>query len=264
MNHAPSKLLFLGTGASMGVPVVGCQCAVCESKEPHNKRMRPSVLLTIGDKKIMIDCGPDFRHQALRIGMDKIDGIIFTHAHQDHTAGIDDLRPLYMLHWKQIPLLLSAETEADLRVRFHYLFDEKKLMSGRPAVCFTTQQLQGDEGETVFQGIPIRYFSYEQMKMKVNGFRIGDFAYVSDIKNYSDEIFTHLRGVNTLVLSALRFTPSPMHFSLDEAVDFAKLVKAKNTFFMHIAHELDHEKANAYLPENIRLAYDGLELEFNF
>ena len=257
------KLLFLGTGASMGVPIVGCSCHVCTSTSSQNQRLRPSALLTIGGKTILIDCGPDFRQQALRINLESIDGVIFSHAHHDHTAGIDDLRSLFMKGWQQIPLLLSLETLNDIKSRFHYLFDESKKIAGRPAVCFHPQVIDGDRGETEFLGVPMKYFSYSQMKMVVNGFRIGDLAYVSDIKKYPETIFQELQGVETLVISALRHTSSPMHFTVDEAIDFVKLSGVKKAYFMHIAHELDHDKTNAYLPENIRVAYDGLEIEFH-
>ena len=242
----------------MGVPVVGCSCRVCKSTSLYNKRLRPSALLNVGGKRLLIDCGPDFREQALRVNLDSIDGILFTHAHHDHTAGLDDLRSLYLINKKKIPLLLSSSTAQEIQQRFHYLFDHNHTMGTH----FETQFLAGYEGETVFQGVGISYFSYKQMGMSVNGFRIGDIAYVSDIRDYPESIFDALKGVNTLILSALRFTPSPMHLSLDEAVDFVDKVGAQRTFLMHISHELDHDSTNAYLSKNknISLAYDGLEL----
>lgn len=257
------RLLFLGTGASMGVPVVGCSCHVCKSTSPNNKRLRPSVLLHIAGKRFLIDCGPDFREQALRIGLESIDGILLTHAHNDHTAGLDDLRSFYLREKKKIPLLLSIKSLEDVQRRFHYLFDPlNKETSPGIGAHFAVQLLEGNEGETVFQGVSIRYFSYEQMGMQVNGFRIGNLAYVSDIRQYPQTIFESLQGVDTLVLSALRFTPSLMHFSVDEAIDFTSCVAPKRTFLMHISHELDHDSTNVYLPDGIKLAYDGLELEF--
>jgi len=263
MKTESARLLFLGTGASMGVPVIGCPCAVCQSKSPYNKRLRPSVLLEVGDKKILVDCGPDFREQALRIKLDKLDGVIFTHAHNDHTAGIDDLRMLVMKNDKPLPCLLSQETADDIKRRFYYLFNsEIKPTSGQFLTRFDMQILDQEYGETIFQGINIRHISYWQMGMLVNGFRIGNLAYISDVRDYPSTIFEALEGIDTLVLSALRMEPSKMHLSVDEAIELAHRIGAKQTFFMHIAHELDHDKLNEYLPENIQMAYDGLELQF--
>ncbi len=253
------SILFLGTGASMGVPIVGCSCSVCKSESPYNKRLRPSALLNIMGKRFLIDCGPDFREQALRIGLKSIDGVLLTHAHHDHMAGLDELRSLYLVDRKPVPLLVSFSTSQEVRKRFHYLFDHPM------GTHFDMQVLAENEGNTVFQGVQMSYFSYKQVGMEVNGFRIGDIAYVSDIRDYQDTIFKALKGVKTLVLSALRFTPSPMHFSVDEAVDFVNRVAPQRTFLMHISHELDHDSTNAYLSGNksISLAYDGLRLSFS-
>lgn len=255
-------LQFLGTGGSMGIPVIGCDCAVCRSPSPRNKRLRPSVLLKLEEKRILIDCGPDFKEQALRIDLHRLDGVIFTHSHNDHIGGVDDLRMLYILDQKPIPCLCSKETADGIFRRFHYMFDEEnihKKLLGRVEM----QYLEGEHGQTVFQGIPIRYISYQQAGMFVNGFRFGDLAYVSDIRHYSEAIFEPLRGIHTLILSALRYEPSNMHFNIDEAVEFSKKVGAQQTYFMHVAHELDHDDANAYLPKNIRMAYDGQQIQFH-
>lgn len=253
--------LFLGTGASLGIPVIGCNCAVCTSDSPCNHRTRPSGLITIADKKLLIDCGPDFRFQALAHHIHHIDGLILTHAHQDHIAGIDELRVYYMRSKTALPCLLSEETAEDIRTRYHYIFKDRSITEKKmPRMTF--QILEGEIGETLFQGIPIGYVSYEQAGMRVTGFRFGDLAYISDIRHYPESIFSHLEGVKTLVLSALRHTPSAFHFSIDEAVAFATRVGAEQTWLTHIAHELDHEKTNSCLPSHVRMAYDGLELSF--
>lgn len=253
------NFLFLGTGGSMGVPVIGCSCAVCRSTSPHNKRLRPSGLLTIADQKFLIDCGPDFRQQALTHKIDTLDGVILTHAHHDHTASLDELRIYYLRHNKALPCLLSKDTEADIKRRFYYMFKEDD-----PYAQMTTKLelhlLQGDRGKTLFQGVEISHFTYEQGGMQVNGFRIGSFAYVSDIRQFPETVYEDLKGVKILVLSALRHTPSHLHFNVDEAIEFSEKIGADHTWLTHIAHELDHEKTNAYLPTNIRLAYDGLQL----
>lgn len=256
-----SQLLFLGTGGSTGVPVIGCPCEVCTSPSHYNKRRRSSALCTIGGQRLLIDCGPDFRDQALTYGIKELDGVIFTHAHSDHTAGIDDLK-IYCLRSKHpLPCLLSPDTDKEIRVRFAYLFQEKEAYAGL-MTRFAVQHLEHKRGEVVFQGVRIGYFSYQQQHMRVDGFRMGDLAYISDIKEYPPTIFEDLKGVRTLVLSALRFEPSAMHFTVDEALEFSQRVGAEKTWLMHVSHDLDHAKANAYLPKNVRLAYDGLQVEY--
>ena len=255
------SFLFLGTGASAGVPEIGCKCSVCTSSSEKNKRLRPSCLVKIKDKIFLVDVSPDFRYQALKYNIDHIDGLIVTHPHYDHIAGLDDLRIYYLLEKKAIPTLLSDATYKELKKSFHYLFQTmSKERSLSAQLQF--QILEKDFGEIIFQGIKIKYLSYFQKETKVTGYKFGDLAYVSDIREYSDEIFENLKETNTLIISALRDIPSPVHFSLEEAVTFAEKVKPKRTYFTHIAHEVDHEKVSKDLPKNIFLAYDGLEIEF--
>lgn len=260
MTKQNGHFLFLGTGGSMGIPVIGCHCAVCESDSPCNQRLRPSAVITIGEKRFLIDCGPDFREQALKHHIDNIDGIILTHAHHDHIAGIDELRVYFMRKKAPIPCLLSDITAEELLTRYRYIFDDMTFSKLTPRLGL--QKITEDFGQTVFEEIPIGFVSYEQAGMKVTGYRFGNLAYISDIKNFSESIFTHLQGVETLILSALRFTPSPFHITIDEAIAFATRVRAKHTWITHISHDLDHEATNSYLPSNVRMAYDGLELNF--
>jgi len=254
-------LLFLGTGSSVGVPVIACNCETCRSPKAANKRLRSSVLLKIDAKTFLIDASPDLRQQALKFKIEKIDGVLFTHAHYDHTAGIDDLRVYHFINKKPLPCLASETTAADLKARYYYMFKEQ------PKEVINTsrlhlQLLNDERGRVDFVGEDVSYFTYMQLGMKVNGFRFGNFAYVTDIKEYPETIFEDLKGVEILVLSALRFTPSHMHLTVDEAVDFANKVGAKHTWLTHLAHELEYEKTNYYLPSAVRLAYDGLELNF--
>lgn len=244
----------------MGIPVIGCRCPVCNSESPCNQRLRPSGLITIDQKMFLIDCGPDFRTQALRHHIDHLDGVIVTHAHHDHIAGVDDLRILHMRSKTPIPFLLSEATAKDLKQRYYYFFEEDT--QGKLTARLDLHVLEGHRGEVEFQGVRIRYISYSQVGMHVNGYRFGPFAYISDIRQYPDTIFEDLRGVKILVVSALRTTSSPMHFSVDEAVEFSKRVGAEQTWLTHIAHDLDHEQTNAHLPPNVRMAYDGLEINF--
>lgn len=254
-------LLFLGTGGSLGVPVIGCDCSVCMSDNPCNHRTRPSVLLRTNGKNYLIDAGPEFRIQALRYGINRLTGVLFTHSHHDHIAGVDDLRAYSFMSKRPLPALMSSETAKDLKNRFHYLFQEKSTYEGT-LMKFDMHIIDGSRGQVDFEGLPIRYVTYEQGGMQVNGFIIGSLAYLSDIKHYSEALLGDLKGVKTLIVSALRFTPSPLHFTVDEAVDFIIKSGAERGLLTHISHDLDHDKTNAYLPSHIRVAYDGLQIEF--
>lgn len=243
----------------MGVPVVGCSCPVCMSGNIKDKRLRSSGVLEAAGKKLLIDCGPDFRQQALSHKLHQIDGCLITHLHHDHTASIDELRCYTMKENRPLPLVVSRETADDLKRRFDYIFrgDAARLI---PKIDL--QVIADERGKLSVQGVPLSYMTFEQAGVKVNGFRCDSFAYISDIKTYPGTIFEDLKGVKVLVLSALRLTPSPLHFSVDEAVDFARRAGAKETYLTHISHDLDHEKTNAYLPQDVRLAYDGLSVDF--
>lgn len=254
------KLIFLGTGGSVGVPMIGCSCDVCRSSDPLNHRLRPSALLRIQNKQFLIDAGPDFRLQALRTGLTHLDGLLLTHAHHDHTAGIDDLRPIYYRRESPLPVLLSDETAKEVRLRYGYLFDSRH-EDFIPR--FNLHLLRDEAGEIVFENLLIHYVTYKQGGMSVNGYRIGELAYLSDIRHFPSSIFERLQGVKILIISALRYTPSPLHFSVDEAIDFAKQLKAEQVWLTHLSHELEHHQTNAYLPSHIRLAYDGLEIDFD-
>lgn len=257
-----STVLFLGTGASVGVPVIGCTCHVCTSTKSVNKRLRPSVFLQLSQGKFLIDVGPDFRAQALNYGITSIDGVLLTHAHHDHTSGLDDLRPLTYKRTSPIPILLSRKTAEDIQNRYYYLFPD--LDSKEQSSFFQLQLLpQEQTGRVIFQNVPIQYVTYEQGGMLVNGFRIGNLAYLSDIKHFSTDIFDQLKGVSILILSALRYAASPLHFSIDEAIDFARELQVKQVWLTHLSHELEYEQANAYLPKNMKLAHDGLIIPFN-
>lgn len=245
----------------MGVPVIGCTCSVCLSNDKKNKRLRSSGLVEIGNKKILIDCGPDFRVQALQHHINRLDACLITHIHHDHTAGIDELRALTMHQREALPCITSKKTAADIKQRFDYIFqdeDKERLVSKIHML-----EIPDDRGTLNFHGIDINYMTFEQAGIKVLGFRFGSFAYLSDIKHYPETLFKDLEGIEILVLSALRFTPSYQHFSVDEAVDFARKSGAKMTYLTHISHDLDHEKTNAYLPKDVQLSYDGLELHFS-
>jgi phosphoribosyl 1,2-cyclic phosphate phosphodiesterase len=206
-------------------------------------------------ENILIDCGPDLRQQSLQHNLNHLDGVLLTHAHYDHTGGMDDLRPFLFKRHEPLPLLMSKETLGEVTMRHGYFIDAK------PAKV-EVHLLEVERGERTFKRLPLKYFSFYQGNMKVNGFRFGNLAYVSDIKEYPESLFEDLAGVDTLILSALRYEASPLHLTVDEAISLAESCRAKKTYLTHISHELDHEKTEALLPPNVRLAYDGLELIF--
>lgn len=255
------RFTFLGTGASSGVPVVGCDCSVCRSSSLHNQRLRPSGLISVLGKQLLIDAGPDFRYQALRAGIQHIDGVLFTHTHYDHTGGLDELRIFYFRQKKPLPCLLSQESYKDITIRFYYMFREHMHGSNFTA-RLDWNVLERDRGTVLFQDVPIRYVSYSQGGMGVNGFRFGDFAYISDIYEYPESIFEDLEGIKTLVVGALRHSESFVHFTVEQAVNFSNRVGAEKVWLTHISHDLDHDETNRQLPRHIRMGYDGLEIAF--
>lgn len=258
----PATFVFLGTGASLGSPVVGCHCPICRSDNIQNKRLRTSALLRLPFQRFLIDCGPDFRQQALRQDLGKIDGLILTHAHYDHIAALDELRIYTIRQQKSVPTLLSASTAEEVYQRFSYIFTGKEIEGKKMPPQLTLQQLQAAEGFVDFCGLPTRYVTYEQSGMPVNGYRWGDLAYLTDIRHFPESIFDMLQDIKILIVGALRFTPSPFHFTIDEAIEFSKKTSAKQVWLTHLSHEVEHDKTNAYLPDNIRLAYDGLKIPF--
>ena len=249
--------LFLGTGASAGVPLIGCHCAVCLSSSPKNRRLRSSAIVEIGSKNFLIDAGPDLRQQLLTQKITQIDALLLTHVHYDHISGLDDLRPLNFIQKRSIPCILSQESLDALKVRYDYLFStpgEGQTQAARLDFI----PLVGETGEIDLYDNKIFYFTYWQSSMKVTGYRFGDLAYVTDIRDYSVSLFDSLKGVKKLVVSALRKEPSSVQFSLEEAVEFAGRVGCEEVWLTHISHTMEHEETQASLPPNVRMGYDGL------
>lgn len=252
------KVIVLGSGSSMGVPVAACDCRICCSGSPFNKRLRPSILIIAGGKTLLVDCGPDFRRQALAHNLQKVDGLLLTHTHFDHIAGIDDLR-IYCIRKKEpIDCLLSKESLEDLEKRYYYMMHKDDATVAR----FRFVTLPQEKGSIEFQCVPIQYFTYSQPDMPVTGFRVGSFAYVTDIKQFSEEIFTALKGVDTLILGCHRLTESRMHFNLDQAVEFCQRLKPKRCYLTHMGHEIDYYSLRQHLPPYIEPAFDGLQFSF--
>lgn len=243
----------------MGIPYIGCSCIVCTSSNTKNNRLRPSILIEQNGKRYLIDSGPDFRAQALKHQIDRIDGLLLTHTHYDHIAGLDELRIYTFVHKKPIPCLLSQESLEELKVRYHYFLpSHEKDDVHEPKLEF--QVLEGDQGETTFEGLDVAYCSYDQLGMKVNGFRFGTFAYITDILDYQEGIFQTLKGTETLVISGRRWEKSKAHISMEEGIEIGKKIGAKKTYFTHISHEIEQDETSAKLPDGFFLAYDGLEI----
>ena len=243
----------------MGVPVIGCQCPVCLSNKVENKRLRTAGVLYVQGKVLAIDLGPDYRTQALRYGIDRIDGILLTHAHYDHIAGLDEVRIYHFRQKISIPCLLSADCFEEVKEKYHYFFPPfRGDASGSRKLDFHI--LKEDFGSFEFIDIPLRYFTYTQYNMKVLGFRYHNFAYLTDIQKFTPELYDELYDLETLVISALRWEKSPVHFTVDDAIAFSEKVGAKKVYLTHISHDLEHFDCSARLPKHIHMSYDGLEV----
>lgn len=251
------KITFLGTGTSMGVPTIGCRCAVCCSRDPRNLRTRASLLIGLGERRFLIDTSPDLRAQCIREGLRRIDAVFFTHSHADHILGLDDLRP-FSLHGNpaSIPCFGSKETIENVSRTFYYIFSEPQPGGSLPRVDLKVI----DPGSTV-NGLPVRVIPILHGGLSIYAYRVGDLAYITDCSEIPAESYTMLRGTRVLILGVLRHVPHPTHLNVDKALRIIKRVQPEKTFFTHISHEMDHEQANAELPESVRLAYDGLCFE---
>lgn len=250
------KVTFLGTGTSQGIPVIGCGCAVCRSEDPRDKRLRTSVLIETGDRTIVIDSGPDFRYQMLRAGVKDLDAIIYTHEHKDHIAGLDDIRPFNYLLQKNIEIYATIRVQEALEREFSYIFAVKQY-PGIPQInMHTISDQHFFIGETEI--IPLDVMHY---KLPILGFRIGDFTYITDAKTIPQHSIDKIRGTKTLVINALQLGEHISHFTLEEALAFAKDIDAEITYLTHISHNLGkHAEVEPELPENVKLAYDGLTI----
>jgi len=251
-------ITFLGTGTSQGIPVIGSNHPVCLSKDPKDKRLRVSVLVSWGNYNFVVDCGPDFRQQMLLHPIENLDGILFTHEHADHTAGIDDIRPFFFRQG-DIPIYAHQLVINSLKKRFDYIFADENRYPGAPAV----QVFEVTKDKPVPLGgldvIPIEAY---HNRLQVFGYRFGEFVYLTDIKRVEEEEIKKIKGAKVLVVNALREEPHHSHFNLEEALEFAETVGADETYFTHISHLLGfHEEVEKRLPPNVHLAYDNLQLK---
>jgi phosphoribosyl 1,2-cyclic phosphate phosphodiesterase len=256
------SLTFLGTGTSTGVPVLGCDCAVCLSDDPRNNRMRPSVVFRLPQGNLLVDTGPEMRLQLLRARLSVVHAIAFTHAHADHLFGLDDARLFPRRIGGPVPVYCEQETEDSIRTVFHYAFNEHAARipgGGVPQLRF----------ERIAPGVPFDLLGervlpirLEHGRFRVLGFRIGDLAYCTDVARIPDESWPLLEGLDTLILDALRVEPHPTHFNLEQALEVVRRLRPRQTFLTHLSHGFDHERTDSGLPRGVALAYDGLSLSF--
>lgn len=251
-----ASILVLGSGTSVGVPMIGCRCKVCTSNDPRDKRLRPSVLLRLGDKRVLIDTSPDFRHQALRFGIEHLDAILYTHSHADHILGLDDVRPFNFMQKRDIPFFASAEALQVIERTFRYVFEAGPTESSRPKL---SPHLFDNDPISVC-GIEFQPIRLSHGKGTVYGFRFGDCAYLTDHSEIPPASREKLTGLDVLFLDALRNNPHPTHSTVEESLQTVASLKPKRAYFTHISHDLLHAIVEGRLPPGVHIAYDGLEI----
>lgn len=246
------NIVLLGTGTSTGIPMLGCNCDVCRSSDPRDRRTRCSALISWGERNILIDTGTDLHQQALREGLSRVDGVLYTHAHADHVHGIDDLRAFNMVAKESIPIFGSPSTMSVIRRNFSYIFDTQGGVGFRPRLDPWDVQ-----GPFSLYGLPIEPVAMQHGPGEASGYRIGPFAYLTDCNVIPESSLEHLQGLEVLVLDGLRFRSHPTHFSIAEAIKLAQRLGARRTLLTHICHEVSHARDSRDLPPGIELAYDG-------
>jgi riboflavin kinase/FMN adenylyltransferase len=260
MSPNPLKLTVLGSGTSMGVPTLGCHCRVCRSKDPHDNRSRPSLLLSRNGQNVVIDTTPDFRQQAFRAGIERLDAVLLTHGHADHILGFDDIRPFNIRQRAALPVYGNEETFAILRRVFSYVFDDKPTLSTVPRVT-----LNAVRGPFELLGLSFLPLPLVHGDMEVLGFRFGRAAYLTDFSEVPASTRAQLEGLDDLIIDALRDIPHPMHQTVDQALSLIRQLHPRRAWFTHIAHDLPHAETNERLRKmgfpNVQLAYDGLQFE---
>lgn len=256
-----ATLTFLGSGTSMGVPTLGCGCAVCTSTDPRNRRTRPSIRLVYNERVVVIDTGPDFHAQALREEINHIDAVLYTHGHADHVMGFDDLRPLSFRVPGSLPLYADDETATAIERIFEYTFRRENRYPTSARVQLHRIDSTAGAGTELF-GACFRRIPVLHGKEEITGYRFGAAAYLTDMSDIPAQSLPFLQDLDVLILDALRRDPHPSHSHLERSIAFVEQLKPKRAFFTHLSHDLDHEATDGILPAHIRLAYDGLQLQF--
>lgn len=249
------KVTILGTGTSQGVPVIGCTCGVCQSKDTKDKRLRSSIMIETQGKRIVVDTGPDFRQQMLREEVKSLDAVLFTHEHKDHMAGLDDIRAFNFIQRKEMNVYASESVQTALKRDFHYAFAKHKY-PGVPQIHLNTIQNRPFD----IEGIKVTPILVWHHKMPVFGFRIGDFTYITDANKIDPEEIDKIKGSKKMVINALRKTDHISHFTLNEAVGIVNDLQVSEAYITHISHQMGkHEQVTEELPGHVNLAYDGLQ-----
>lgn len=252
------KITFLGTGTSQGIPVIACPCAICQSTDPRDKRLRTSILVEDEHTTLVIDSGPDFRQQLLRAEVKKLDGLVFTHEHKDHIAGMDDIRAFNYIQSLPVDIYATERVQEALKREFHYAFEDFKYPGVPELNLHTITEKPFKVGTIQLRPIPVLHY-----RLTVFGFRIGDFSYITDAKTISPEGMEVIRDSEVLVLNALRREQHVSHFTLEEALDVIREVKPKKAYLIHLSHQMGkHADLEKELPEGVECAFDGLELYF--
>lgn len=255
------RLTFLGTGTSFGVPQIGCECAVCRSTDPRDKRNRSAALVEAGGSRILIDTPPELRLQLIAGGITQVDAVVYTHEHADHTAGIDDLRMFSVRQRRALPIYGPPETLDRLRSSFSYIFDDAvRPYEGTSKPSLELRALEPGRPVDV-AGVPLLPLAFQHGHLRVYGYRFGSLAYITDVKSIPEEERSRLRGLDVLVLNALWWRPHPTHLSIAEAVETAQALGAHRTYLTHLTHETGHAELAGQLPAGILPAYDGLTVE---
>ena len=252
------KVVFMGSGTSMGVPTIACPCSVCTSTDPRNKRTRPSLLLTVTGRNILIDTATDFRQQAIRENLKRVDAVLYTHSHADHILGLDDLRPFNYFQQMHIPCYGNETTMNYICNMFRYVFSDPQPGGSIPRI-----EPRVISGRFSFQGIEIQPLPVLHGKIPVNGYRIGNLSYITDCSEVSEETYNLLEGTSVLILGVLRYEPHPTHLNVDKAFHIIDRVRPDFAYFTHLSHDFDHERANSELPNHVRLSFDGLSFEMD-
>jgi phosphoribosyl 1,2-cyclic phosphate phosphodiesterase len=253
-----ATLTVLGSGTSMGVPTIGCDCAVCHSSDPHDRRTRPSIMIEYGGKTVLIDTTPDFREQAIREQIRRLDAVLYTHTHADHILGLDDLRPLSFHRNGKIPLYATPDAAAFLQNMFRYIFDADYKYGGIAQVEMHTIEGPVQLFGATFEPVKVMHGSAE-----ILGFRFGSAAYLTDFSDIPESSFERLQHLDILFLDALRHKPHPTHSTVENSLRIIERVQPRRAFFTHICHDLPHKETNATLPPHVRLSFDGMKLEFD-